>query len=78
MENTDVIRTDGNEFLIYMVGYDEKKVIEYTRLLSKELKELPHDFGATLGYSMIVDDVKTIDDAINEATLSMRQAKEKL
>jgi len=78
LENTDVIRTDGNEFLIYMVGYDEKKVIDYTRLLSKELKELPHDFGATLGYSMIVDDVKTIDDAINEATLSMRQAKEKL
>ena len=78
LENTDVIRTDGNEFLIYMVGYDEKKVIEYTRLLNKELKELPHDFGATLGYSMILDDVKTIDDAINEATLSMRQAKEKL
>ena len=77
-ENTDIVRTDGNEFLIYMVGYDEKKVIEYTRLLSKELKELPHEFGATLGYSMILDDVKTIDDAINEATLSMRQAKEKL
>ena len=78
LENTDVIRTDGNEFLIYMVGYDEKRIIEYTRLLSKELKELPHEFGATLGYSMITDDVKTIDDAINEATLAMRQAKEKL
>jgi diguanylate cyclase (GGDEF)-like protein len=77
-ENTDIMRTDGNEFLIYMVGYDEKKVIEYTRHLSKELKELPHEFGATLGYSMILDDVKTIDDAINEATLSMRQAKERL
>ena len=77
-ENTDIIRTDGNEFLIYMVGYDEKQVIEFTRKLSKDLKELPHGFGATLGYSMITDDVKTIDDAINEATLSMRQAKEKL
>ena len=77
-ENTDIVRTDGNEFLIYMVGYDEKKVIEYTRKISKELKELPHGFGATLGYSMIEDDIKTIDDAINEATLSMRQAKEKL
>lgn len=77
-ENTDIIRTDGNEFLVYMVGYDEKKVIEYTRRLSKEFKTLPHEFGATLGYSMITDDVKTIDDAINEATLSMRQAKEKL
>ena len=78
VENTDIVRTDGNEFLIYMVGYDEKKVIEYTRKISKELKELPHEFGATLGYSMILDDIKTIDDAINEATLSMRQAKDKL
>ena len=77
-ENTDIVRTDGNEFLIYMVGYDEKQVIEFTRKLSKDLKELPHGFGAALGYSMITDDVKTIDDAINEATLSMRQAKEKL
>ena len=77
-ENTDIIRTDGNEFLIYMVGYDEKQVIEFTRKISKDLKELPHGFGATLGYSMIEDDIKTIDDAINEATLSMRQAKEKL
>ena len=77
-ENTDIVRTDGNEFLIYMVGFDEKQVIEYTRKVSKDLKELPHGFGATLGYSMITDDVKTIDDAINEATLSMRQAKEKL
>lgn len=77
-ENTDIVRTDGNEFLIYMVGYDEKKVIEYTRKINKELKELPHGFGATFGYSMIEDDIKTIDDAINEATLSMRQAKEKI
>lgn len=77
-ENTDIIRTDGNEFLIYMVGHEEKKVQEYIRKISKEMKLLPHEFGASLGYSMITDDVKTIDDAINEATLSMRQAKEKL
>ena len=77
-ENTDIIRTDGNEFLVYMVGYNEKKVQEYIRKINKEMKELPHEFGASLGYSMILDDVKTIDDAINEATLSMRQAKEKL
>ena len=77
-ENTDIVRTDGNEFLIYMVGYDEKKVIDYTRKIGKDLKELPHEYGAAIGYSMILDDVKSIDDAINEATLSMRQAKEKL
>lgn len=78
LENTDIVRTDGNEFLIYMVGYDEKEVQDYTRNINKELKELKHNFGATLGYSMITDDIKTIDDAINEATLSMRQAKERL
>lgn len=78
LENTDIMRTDGNEFLVYMVGYDEKTVQDYTRNVNQLLKELPHNFGATFGYSMITDDIKTIDDAINEATLSMRQAKERL
>lgn len=74
--NTDIIRTDGTEFLIYMVGYSEKDVVAYTRKLYKELKELPYGFGATIGYSMILDDVKTVDDAINEATIDMRNKKE--
>jgi len=71
------MRTDGNEFLVYLVGYSEKDVIAYTRKIYKELKELPYGFGASIGYSMITDDIKTIDDAINEATLDMRKAKEK-
>ena len=29
--NTDIVRTDGNEFLIYMVGYDEQDIINYSR-----------------------------------------------
>ena len=33
--NTDIIRTDGNEFLVYMVGYSEKDVISYTRKIYK-------------------------------------------
>ena len=74
--NTDIIRTDGNEFLIYMVGYQEKDVVAYTRKIYKELKELPYGFGATIGYSMIMDDIKTVDDAINEATIDMRKKKE--
>ena len=78
LENTDIIRTDGNEFLVYMVGYDDKKVIAYIRKLYKELQQLPHEFGAALGYSMIEDDIKTIDDAINEATLDMRKNKRNL
>lgn len=76
LENTDIMRTDGNEFLVYMVGYSEKDVIAYTRKIYKELKSLPYGFGASIGYSMITDDIKTIDDAINEATLEMRKAKE--
>jgi len=77
LENTDIMRTDGNEFLIYLVGYSEKDVIAYTRKIYKELKELPYGFGASIGYSMITDDIKTVDDAINEATLEMRKSKEK-
>lgn len=74
--NTDIIRTDGTEFLVYMVGYSEKDVVAYTRKIYKKLKELPYGFGATIGYSMIMDDVKTVDDAINEATIDMRNKKE--
>lgn len=74
--NTDIIRTDGTEFLVYMVGYSEKDVVAYTRKIYKKLKELPYGFGATIGYSMIMDDIKTVDDAINEATIDMRNKKE--
>lgn len=76
LENSEIIRTDGNEFLIYLVGYSEKQISTYTSKLTKELKTLPYGFGAALGYSMIVDEIKTIDDAINEATLEMRTDKE--
>lgn len=76
LENSDIIRTDGNEFLIYLIGYNEDEVINYMRKLYKEMKELPHGFGAAFGYSMIMDDIKLVDDAINEATLDMRTNKE--
>ena len=76
LENSEIIRTDGNEFLIYLVGYTEKQIDTYCKKLNKELKELPYGFGAAIGYSMIMDDIKTIDDAINEATLEMKNRKE--
>ena len=78
VENTEIIRTNGNEFLIYMVEYSEKQVVSYIRKLNKELKELNHGFGAAIGYSMITDELKTIDDAINEATLDMKTNKEEI
>ena len=78
LENSEIIRTDGNEFLVYLVGYSDKQIDTYCKKLAKEMKELPHGFGAAIGYSMITDDIKTLDDAINEATLDMRTSKEKL
>ena len=76
LEQSDIVRTNGDEFLIYMIGYEENKVIAYMRKLNKEFKSLPYNFGATLGYSMILDDIKTIDDAINEAVLEVKTNKE--
>ncbi len=76
LENTEIIRSDGNEFLIYMVGYNENQVDIYTKKLSKSLSELPYGFGAAIGYSMILDNIKTIDDAINEASIAMQSDKE--
>lgn len=76
LSNSEIIRTDGNEFLIYLVGYSEKQIISYLRKLSKEFKGLSHGFGAASGYSIILDAIKTIDDAVNEATLNMRENKE--
>ncbi|MBO6194996.1 MAG: GGDEF domain-containing protein [Bacilli bacterium] len=76
LEQSDIVRTNGDEFLIYLIGYEENKVIAYMRKLNKEFKNLPYNFGATLGYSMILDDIKTIDDAINEAVLEVKTNKE--
>ena len=76
LENSEIIRSDGNEFLIYLVGYSEQQISTYTKKLTKEFKNLHYGFGAAIGYSMIMDEIKTIDDAINEATLEMRKDKE--
>ena len=74
-ENSEIIRTDGNEFLIYMVGYEEKVITTYMHKLNKEFNNLPKPYGAAIGYSMIEDEIKTIDDAINEALIMMRKNK---
>lgn len=78
LSGSEILRTNGNEFLIFIVGHDEKSIVTYIRKLNKEFKELSHGFGAAIGYSMINDEIKTIDDAINEATLDMRNNKEEI
>lgn len=76
LEKSEIIRTDGNEFLIYLIGYNKTQVNTYINKLSREFEKLPHGFGAAIGYSMIEDEIKTIDDAINEASIEMRMDKE--
>lgn len=76
IDNSEIIRTDGNEFLVYLVGYSEKQVVSYMKKLVKEFKKLPYDFGVPMGFSMIEDDTKLIEDAFNEASIQMRENKE--
>ncbi len=78
LENTEIIRSDGTEFIIYLVGYSEEQINIYLKKLRKELAELPYGFGASVGFSMIFDNIKTIDDAINEAMIDMQSDKESL
>lgn len=75
-ENSEIVRTNGNEFLIYLVGYEEKQIVTYVNKLVKEFKNLPYNYGASVGYHMIVSESTTIDDAINEALIMMRKNKE--
>ena len=77
LDNSDIMRTNGNEFLIYLVGYQQKHIVNYIHKLTKEFKKLPYEYGAAIGYSMINDDIKTIEDAINEALEDMKKQKPK-
>ena len=75
LSDSEIIRTNGNEFLVFTIGHDERDIITYIRKINKGLRELSHGFGAAIGYSMIYDEIKTVDDAINEATSDMRSNK---
>ena len=75
LDNSDIIRTDGNEFLVYLIGYSQKQITNYIHKLNKEFKKLPYEYGAEFGYSMINDDIKTIEDAMNEAVEEMKKQK---
>lgn len=76
LDNSEIMRTDGNEFVIYLVGYNQKQISNYIHKLNKEIKKLPYEHGAEFGYSMILDDIKTIEDALNEAVEDMKKQKE--
>ncbi len=75
LDNTDIIRTDGTEFMIYTVGYNQKQITSYIHKLNKEFKNLPYEYGIFIGYSMILDDLKDISDAINECVEDIKSQK---
>ena len=78
-DNSEIMRTDGDEFMIYLVGYDEKKIGTYIHKLNKELSAaLPNkDYGVSIGYSMILNEQMTIDDAINDSLEMIHKSKVK-
>lgn len=76
-DNTEILRTDGDEFMIYLVGYDEKKVGSYIHKLNREIQNSlsNRDYGVSIGYSMINNEQSTIDDAINDSLMMIRKSK---
>ena len=68
-DNSEIMRTDGDEFIVYLVGYDEKKVSSYIHKLNREIaSSLPNkEYGVSVGYTMILNEQTTIDDAINDS-----------
>ncbi len=76
LDNSDIIRTDGNEFVLYMVGYSQKQLASYIHKLNKEFQKLPYEQGAAIGYSMIEDNLKSVEDAMNEAVEEVKKQKE--
>lgn len=75
LDNTDIIRTNGNEFMIYLVGFNQKQITSYIHKLNKEFNNLPYQYGVCISYSMIVDDLKSIEDAINECVEAIKNQK---
>ena len=75
LDNTDIIRTNGNEFMIYLVGFNQKQITSYIHKLNKEFNNLPYQYGVCISYSMIMDDLKSIEDAINECVEAIKTQK---
>ena len=78
-DNSEIMRTDGDEFMVYLVGYEERKVISYIHKLNREFaSSLPNkDYGVSIGYKMILSEEMTIDDAINDSLNMINKSKGK-
>lgn len=71
LDNSEIMRTDGNEFVIYLIGYNQKQIVNYIHKLTKEVDKLPYDNGAKFGYESIHDNLKSVEDALNDASNDM-------
>ena len=76
-DNSEIMRTDGDEFIVYLVGYDEKKIGTYIHKLNRELSDsLPNkEYGVSIGYKMITSEEMSIDDAINDSLNMINKSK---
>ena len=76
-DNSEIMRTDGDEFIIYLVGYDEKKIATLIHKLNREItSSLPNkEYGISIGYAMILNEQTTIDDAINDSLTMIKKSK---
>ena len=52
------------------------RLVSLLKKLVKEFKKLPYENGVAMGFSMIEDDTKLVEDAFNEASIQMRENKE--
>lgn len=76
LDNSELMRSDGNEFVIYTVSYNKKQIANYIHKLNRELKKMPYNYGAEFGISFIENNLKTIEDALTEATNDMKMKKD--
>lgn len=77
-DNSDIVRTNGNEFVVYLVGLNQKQITNYIHKLAKDFKKLPYEHGACISYTVIKDNLKTIEDAMNECVEDIQKQKEEL
>lgn len=76
LEQSEIMRTDGNEFIIYLLGYSPEAIKVYVDRLKKEFKSLSCGYGASVGYAYLNDEIFLIEDVISEAIANMREEKD--
>ena len=61
--------------MIYLVDFNQKQITSYIHKLNKEFNKLPYKYGVCISYSRIMDDLKSIQDAINECVEDIKNQK---